>query len=428
MDKNPDEDKPKSDESTSKNTRASSRTDGGTTRKTGVSHPKMQAVTEDDKPKPGKSWIRKLIPLIIIIAVLAIAYYVWASTRVEGYGPGFAGGNGRLEATEIDIATKLAGRIIEIHVDEGDGIQAGQELAVMQLNVLEAQRNEAVAQVGKARASVASARANVAVKASDANAAQATVAQRESELDQTRRRLERSSVLSQKGVITGQQFDDDETTEMAAKAAVESAKAQVQVAQAAVAAAQADALGAAATVKAAEATVASIEADITDSHLKAPRNGRVQYRIVQPGEVLAAGGKVLNFVDLSDDYMNFFLPSEQAGKVRLGSEARILLDAFPDLPIPAHITYVAKTAQFTPKTVETESERQKLMFRVKAKIDAKVLAGREEYVKPGLPGVTWVRLDDSQPWPEAFTVRRSLRDPLAPSTGAASPSTENAAQ
>ena len=368
-----------------------------------------------------KPALKKIIP-IVIIAVLAFAgFKLWQASQEKGYGPGFSGGNGRLEATEVDISAKLAGRITDINVDEGDFVKTGQILAVMQTDVLEAKLGEAKAQVVKAQASETGARAQVAVRVSDLGAAQATVAQRQSELEQTRRRLERSSVLSEKGVITGQQYDDDETTEMAAQAAVETAKAQVNVARAAIEAAKAEAEGAVASVKAAEATVASIMADITDSHLTAPRNGRVQYRIAQAGEVVAAGGKVLNMVDLSDVYINFFLPAEQAGKVAINSEARIILDAFPEYPLPARITYVAATAQFTPKTVETESERQKLMFRVKAKLDKSVLEQRLELVKVGLPGVVWVRLDQSQPWPDALAVKNGTIPAAASAPIAARP-------
>ncbi len=99
----------------------------------------------------------------------------------------------------------------------------------------------------------------------------------------------------------------------------------------------------------------------------------MQYRIAQPGEVLASGGKVLNLVDLSDVYMTFFLPETVVGRVALGSEVHIVLDAAPQYVIPARVSYVASTAQFTPKTVETASERQKLMFRVKARIDPALL-------------------------------------------------------
>ncbi len=347
-----------------------------------------------------KKKLKKFLPIIIIVIVAVVGYMIWRSTRETGYGPNFASGNGRLEATEIDVSTKLAGRVNVINVDEGDFVTRGQLLAVMQTDTLEAQLYEALAQVANARAAETAAKAQIAVRQSDVDAARATVAQRQSELDQTQRRLGRSSVLSERGVITGQQFDDDETTEMAARAAVGTAMAQVDVALAGVEAAKADAEGAAASIKAAEASVASIQADLNDCHLVAPRDGRVQYRITQPGEVLAAGGRVLNFVDLSDVYMNIFLPAEQAGRTAIGAQARILLDAFPHNPIPATVTYVAETAQFTPKTVETESERQKLMFRVKAKINPDILSGNLHIVKPGLPGITWVQLDPNDPWPE----------------------------
>ena len=108
--------------------------------------------------------------------------------------------------------------------------------------------------------------------------------------------------------------------------------------------------------------------EINDMVLKAPRNGRIQYRVVEPGEVVSAGGRVLSLVDLTNVYMTFFLPASRVGKLTMGGEALIVLDAAPDIAIPATISYVADVAQFTPKSVETQSEREKLMFRVKAQI------------------------------------------------------------
>jgi HlyD family secretion protein len=158
-------------------------------------------------------------------------------------------------------------------------------------------------------------------------------------------------------------------------------------------------------VTAAAASIATIEADITDSQLVSPRAGRVQYRVAQPGEVLAAGGVVLNIVDLNDVYMTFFLPAAAAGKIALGSDVRLVLDAAPDYVIPAKVSFVASTAQFTPKTVETASERQKLMFRVRARIDADVLQKNIKLVKTGLPGVAWLKLDAKSEWPKELVVK-----------------------
>jgi len=110
-------------------------------------------------------------------------------------------------------------------------------------------------------------------------------------------------------------------------------------------------------------------------------------------------------VDLTDVYMTFFLPTEQAGKVRLGAEARIVLDAYPEYIIPAKVTFVADVAQFTPKTVETAEERQKLTFRVKAHIPAGLLRQYIRDVKTGLPGVAYVQLDPQAPWPAHLEVK-----------------------
>ncbi len=97
--------------------------------------------------------------------------------------------------------------------------------------------------------------------------------------------------------------------------------------------------------------------------------------------------------------MTFFLPTDQAGRVALGAEARIVLDAEPEYVIPAKISYVADVAQFTPKTVETAKERQKLTFRIKARIDPKLLHKYMHYVKTGMPGVAYVKLNPKAKWP-----------------------------
>ena len=153
------------------------------------------------------------------------------------------------------------------------------------------------------------------------------------------------------------------------------------------------------------ATITRIEVDVADSQLKAPRPGRVQYRVAQPGEVIPGGGKVLNMVDLSDVYMTFFLPETGAGRVALGSEVHIVLDAAPQYVIPAQVSFVSSVAQFTPKTVETAVERQKLMFRVKARIDEALLRKHLKQVKTGVPGVAWLKLDPQAAWPASLAVK-----------------------
>jgi len=347
----------------------------------------------------------KLIPAAAAVIIVAAGWVAWTATQPSGPGESFVSGNGRIEVTEIDVATKLGGRVIDIFASEGDFVKAGQILAQMQVDVLNAQRDEARAQYQQAISAVASAEAQVAVRESDLAAAQAVVSQRESELDAAQRRLARSQPLSSVGAVSIQQFDDDRAAVRSAEATLTAAKAQVTATRAAIAAAKAQVIGAHSTVAAAAATVTHIEADIADSQLKAPRDGRVQYRVAQPSEVLGGGGKVLNMVDLSDVYMTFFLPETVAGKVALGSEVRIVLDAAPAYVIPAKVSFVSSVAQFTPKMVETASERQKLMFRVKARFDPELLKQHLKQIKTGLPGVAWLKLDTQVEWPQSLTVK-----------------------
>jgi HlyD family secretion protein len=341
----------------------------------------------------------------VIVAGIVIAFIVWIKTKPSGPGVGFVSGNGRVEATDIDIATKLAGRVQNILVDEGDFVKAGQPLAQMQVDVLDAQRDEARAQSAQAVTAVASAEAQVAARNSDTVSAQAFVGQRASELDAAQRRFARTQSLSAQGASTLQDLDDDRARVQGAESAVTAAQAQVSAAQAATKAAQSEVVGASSGVTASKATITRIEADIIDSLLKSPRDGRVQYRVAQPGEVLAAGGKVLNLVDLHDVYLTFFLPETAVGKVPLGSEVRVILDAAPQFVIPAEVSFVATVAQFTPKTVETASERQKLMFRVKAQFSRELLQKNLKLVKTGLPGVAWLKLDAKAEWPANLTIK-----------------------
>lgn len=346
---------------------------------------------------------------IVILALLAVAallgWWAWSQRADRGPGPGFVRGNGRIEATEINVATKLPGRVEAIFVQEGDFVTAGQPLAQMRIDVLEAQRSEAEAGRAQAEHAATAAQAQVALRESDVAAARAQVAQREAELDAARRRLARSQTLSAEGAASMQELDDDRARMRGAEAALAANVAQVAAAQAAVEASRAQVVGSRSSVDAAVATIARIKADIADSELRAPRDGRIQLRLAQPGEVLAGGGRVLNMLDLTDVYMTFFVPSGSAGRIPLGSEVRIVLDAAPDFVIPARVSFVASQAQFTPRTVETESEREKLMFRVRAQIPPDLLRRHQAQVKTGLPGVAWLKLDPNAEWPRSLALR-----------------------
>lgn len=274
-----------------------------------------------DKSKRHLAWW--VVGLLAVAAIVA-----WWLLRPAGVPEGFAVSNGRIEATEVDIASKIAGRIDTILVKEGQFVREGEVLAKMDTRVLQEQRLEAIAQIKEAQSAVAAAQALLEQRQSETRAAQSLVNQRQAELDSVAKRHTRSRSLAQRGAISAQQLDDDRAAAESARAALESAKAQVS------------------------ASKAAIEAARTN--------------IIQ---------------------------------------AQTRVEAAPDLRIPATISFVASVAQFTPKTVETSDERLKLMFRVKARIPPELLQQHLEYVKTGLPGVAWVRVNEELPWPDDLVVR-----------------------
>ena len=341
----------------------------------------------------------------IAAAVVLTGFVLWSLLQPDPLPEGFASGNGRIEAVEIDIATKTPGRVTEIRAREGDFVTAGQVVARMDTSVLEAQLREAEAQLQRALIGVETANSQVRQREAEKAAAEAVVVQRRAEREAARRRLTRTEELATRGTASVQTLDDDRARFEGARAAESAAEAQVAAAEAAIGLARSQVVGAKAEVEAVRATIQRVQADIADSELRAPRDGRIQYRVAQLGEVLPAGGAVLNMVDLSDVYMTFFLPTEAAGRVALGTEVRLVLDAAPQYVIPAEASFVSDVAQFTPKTVQTQEERLKLMFRVRASISPELLQEHIRQVKTGLPGMAYVRLNPEAEWPDELQIR-----------------------
>jgi HlyD family secretion protein len=285
--------------------------------------------------------------------------------------------NGRIEATQIDIAAKYPGRLESVMVQEGDEVNAGQTIAVITSPEYEAQLRGAQAEVLKAKQALAE--------------AQAMIAERQSDQIAAKNDLVRGQDLVDKGWMTKQVFDQRVNKAQATDALLHAAEAARDQAQFAINTAQAE--------------VERIEAVLVDLKLVAPRSGRVQYKISQAGEVVNAGTRIVTLLDLHDVYMTIYLPAAQAGQLALGDEARMIIDPLPQYVVPATISFVATDAQFTPKSVETTEERQKLMFRVKLQVDPKVLEQYHTQVKTGIRGMGFVRTDSAVSWPQDLAVK-----------------------
>lgn len=317
--------------------------------------------------------------ILLLLFTGTSGWFAWLYLQEPELPEGFASGNGRIEATETDIASKLPGRLVEVLVEEGDTVTAGQIVGRMDIKSLQARLKEANARVEQARR--------------ERDQALALVRQRDSECALAQKELKRSRTLYKKdtGIISQDKLDRDAAAAEVAEAMCTAARAQL---------AKTDAM-----INVAIAEVEHIQVELDDSALEAPASGRVLYRLAEPGEVLPAGGKILTILDLSNVYMTIFLPTWQAGKVAIGAEARIIFDAAPEFVIPATVSFVAPRAQFTPKEVETRTEREKLMFRVKVRIAPALLRQYSEQVKTGVPGIAYVRLDHSAEWPGYLQTR-----------------------
>jgi HlyD family secretion protein len=285
--------------------------------------------------------------------------------------------NGRIEATQVDVSAKYPGRLATLTVEEGDEVTGGKAVATISSPETEAQLRAAQAQVLKAKQALAE--------------ALALIAQRNSDLIFTRTDYERGKTLLQTGNIAQQVVDQRRNRFEAAEAAYVAANAQRDQAES--------------SIKAAEADVERLQSILVDMVLVSPRSGRVQYRLARAGEVVAAGQRILTILDLNDVYMTIYLPAEQAGRLTIGDEARTILDPIPQYVLPNTVSFVATEAQFTPKSVETTEEREKLMFRIKLQGDPKVLDQYHKSVKTGVRGLAFVRTDPKIAWPKELEVK-----------------------
>lgn len=339
-----------------------------------------------------------------ITAVIVIGVVVaWRWAAPDRLPDGIVGGNGRLEATTLDVAAKSGGRLQSLRVHEGDFVAAGDEIARMDTQALEAQLRGAQAQQRQARTARETATALVRQRQQAVSTVAALILQREAEFALAEKELRRTSELVAQNFISAQQLDAANVRVQSSRAALSAAKSQRIEAESGVLVARSQIVESEAAIESALAAVDRMEVEIADAVLRAPRAGRVQTVLTHAGEMLAGGGRVVTLVDLADVTMSFFMPETVAGRVAIGAEARLVLDAAPSLVIPAQVDFVASVAQFTPKTVETQSERQKMVFKVRARIDPALLGQHREQVKTGLPGMAYVRVG-AEPWPPKLSV------------------------
>lgn len=348
--------------------------------------------------------MKKLL-LATLLVMAAGGAYLWHQIKGEQTElSGIASVNGRLELERLDIATLYAGRVEEMYVKEGQNIEKNQPLARLSSTQSQNQVNSAEAQISAAKAQVESAKAQK-LRASEAVArANAEMVAQQQQVSVTKLELENAKKLRRENLVSASELERRQASYKAALAAVETAKAAKAEAQAAVNQAQAGVSQAQAGVSQAEAMASQATSQNDDMLIRSPIAGRVEYRIVDVGNVVGMGAKVVSLLDTTDVYLNVFLPAYQSNSLKIGEEARIKIDG-SDYVFPAQIGYVASDAQFTPKSVETMEERTKLMFKVKLQLSEEMAKQYAGFFKGGMTAMGYVKYDHSIDWPESLAVK-----------------------
>jgi HlyD family secretion protein len=320
-------------------------------------------------PKSAVKWIVALGAL----AAVAIGG-IWYWKAQQALPKGIAYGNGRIEAKLVDVAAKEPLRVKEVLVEEGSLVKPGQVLVKLDTVTLDAQLAEANSNVAAAQQRLEVARAAIMRRKSEVNLAGVEVA--------------RSKKLVSDNAGSQRELDVRNTQLETTNASLAETEAQLKTAEQ--------------QVEVAKSAAATVQTRINDATLVSPITGRVLYRLAEAGEVIAPGGKALTLVNLQDVYMEIFLPSEEAARIRVGAEGRITVDYDPTRAVAGTVSFVSPEAQFTPKQVETRSERDKLMFRVKIQVPPELAAKYVEQIKTGVRGVGYVKVDPGAVWPESL--------------------------
>jgi HlyD family secretion protein len=315
---------------------------------------------------------KKRILHITFASLLVIVVAFFASNKLNNKLPvGIVQANGRIEAEQIDISSKITGRVKTMFVAEGEMVSPNQILAVLDTSEL--------------NASLAHVQANLASSEESVLEGQAMFKQSQNRVKLAKKELARIAPLVSSGGVSRQTYDTRETEEQNSIAAQAAAIAHLHTLEK--------------STLAAKAQVDLIQSQIDDCTLRAPTHGRVLYRLAENSEVVGSGSPLLTIIDLSNVYMEVFLPALSSARLAIGAEARLKLDILPEYTIPASVVFVSPEAQFTPKQVETKSDRENLMFLIKLKVQHELLEKHIEKVKTGVRGDAYVQVNDTDDWP-----------------------------
>lgn len=372
---------------------------------------------------------RRPLFLVGLMVFVGAGAFIWRSLASPAVPDDRVALSGRIEADEATIAPKLSGRILEIRVREGDSVEAGEVIAILDDEQIRAREDQAQAAVAQAEARARAARDQVAVlhaqmqqaqlhteqskvdaagrvreAEADLAAAEAQLAQQQSSLQLALFDRDAYVKLAQSGAVSERQARVAASTADQQAAAVVAAQRRVDAAQGALTTAkanltnpdireaetatirrqlaqqEAEVSSAAALTEQARAQLAEARANRTDLTIRAPFDGTIVTRSAEPGEIVGAGTAIATLVDLSRVYLRGFVPEGRIGAVKVGQPAHVYIDSHPDDPIDATVSRIDPQATFTPENTYFREDRVKQVVGVKLQ-----LAGAVGLAKPGMP-------------------------------------------
>lgn len=315
-----------------------------------------------------QSWLWSLITLLV---VSGISYGVFLATRPPQVPDGFLYGNGHIEGTEVRIASEVAGRVTEHALVEGGAVTRGQTVVVVDpqtsLDELRARQGE-LAALRDSRAALDS-----------------QIEIWTHHVETAGRRLERARSLRESDVGSDEEVDRAEDALREAEGQLGNLQAQREAVEGRIASA--------------EARVRLAETQLEKTEVAAPQDGTVLVRAVEVGEVVQAGQPLGLIVDLERLELKAYIPEADLGKVQLGNDARLRVNAFPERYFDAHVARVDDYAQFTPRDIHVPEERTRMVYGVTL-----ALENPEGRLKPGMPADAWIRWDETKEWPATLPV------------------------
>ena len=325
--------------------------------------------------------MRRAPVVVIVLAVAAlVAYFIFLRPRAEGDG---IRASGTVEATEASLGLQAAGRIESIRAREGDWVKALDTLAVVDRSELNARRAQAEGALGAARALLSEmergARPEELAQAREADSAAAV------RLADAQRNLARTQQMFREGAVSQEANDRAILAMDVARSQREQAAQQLQLVKAGPRAERVAAQRA--MVAQGEAMIRQITAQLANAVVLAPFDGVVTVRHRQPGEIVAPGAAVLTVANLGDRWVRIYIAEDRIGAVQLGEPATITTDTYRDRQYAGEVAFIASQAEFTPRNVQTEAERVKLVYAVKVRITGDTTNA----LKPGMPADVTLR-------------------------------------